>query len=559
MGSDILANRYRIIRPLGQGGFGKTFLAEDIYMPEPRPCVVKQLIFATDDQQIYQRATELFQKEAAILQKLGELSNQIPKLYAYFVEEGSFYLVEELIVGKTLKEKLEVEGKLDEETVKDLLISLLPVLELVHSHKKIHRDIKLENIILRQHDNKPVLIDFGAVKESTNTELGRRGDSQPSIIIGTPAFMAPEQREGYPVYSSDLYSLALTAICLLTGEKNPKYMIDPSNGRIDWPQYSPDITPSLAEILDKAISIRCRDRYESAGKMKEALCALSRPIVSAVVLETLPSNSGEKPTVIGSPEQLKVDPESGATPPDSADKQDGSAPPTAPTVPPPTDPEPPQGRLSHCIIGNALILIALIFIGLVSNIVPLPLLPCAVIWAKVPSLAVTLLMTLHLLWRFLDLDASKFENPFIKILVSVMERLHPRKLPMIFLLSMTILLFFWIGLLQWHPPRAVLVSVSMPVIESLEVKFPNGTTGSYKPHGAIQMQTGLSITVTGVILSGSKVFCEWSANGGSLNPMEGCSARYTPPAGIKQDVLELRVTSFCGRWDVRAPFRINVQ
>ena len=218
MASGLLTNRYRIIRELGQGGFGKTFLAEDILMPSTRQCVVKQLIFATDDPQINQLIRDRFKQEAAILQKLGKLSDQIPELYAYFAEEESLYLVQELIAGQTLDEKMQVEDRLNEQTVKDLLASLLPVLQLVHSHKIIHRDIKPENIILREHDNKPVLIDFGAVKEAANTELGLQGDSQQSIIIGTRPFLAPEQEKGYPVCSSDLYSLALTAICLLTGE-----------------------------------------------------------------------------------------------------------------------------------------------------------------------------------------------------------------------------------------------------------------------------------------------------------------------------------------------------
>ena len=295
--------------------------------------------------------------------------------------------------------------------------------------------------------------------------------------------------------------------------------------------------------------------------MYEAVCEMTRPIAVAVGSEAPPSDSGEDSTVIGSPEQVKVDQESGIAPPDSSVEQNPSAM-RADKIFPSEKPEEnvqPRSSLLHCIIGNALILIVFIFIGGVFNLVRPPLLPCAVVWVKVPSSAVTLLMAFHLLWRFSNLDATGFENPFIKILIPVIEQLHPRKLPVSILLSTTIFLFFWIGILQWHPPRSVIIEEPVPVIDKLEVRFLDGTTGSYKSGDGIQMQPGSSIMVIGVILSGDNASCEWSANGGSLSPMTGCSTQYTLPIGLKQDALELRVASFCGRWETRALFHIQVQ
>lgn len=97
MNQQILNNRYRIINTLASGGFGETFLAQDTQMPSGRFCVIKQLKPIVNNPQIYQLVQERFQREAAILEELGETNNQIPRLYAYFTENGQFYLVQEWI------------------------------------------------------------------------------------------------------------------------------------------------------------------------------------------------------------------------------------------------------------------------------------------------------------------------------------------------------------------------------------------------------------------------------------------------------------------------------
>ena len=135
-------------------------------MPSHRKCVVKQLKPINDQPQTHQLVQERFQREAAILEQLGESHDQIPRLYAYFSEAEQFYLVEEWVEGPTLTETLQRSGPLNEPTVQQLLINLLPVLDYIHHKRIVHRDIKPDNIILRRRDNQPVLIDFGAVKET---------------------------------------------------------------------------------------------------------------------------------------------------------------------------------------------------------------------------------------------------------------------------------------------------------------------------------------------------------------------------------------------------------
>ena len=268
MQTKLLNNRYRILQTIGRGGFGETFLAIDTHMPSERQCVIKQLKPAIQPPEPWVK--ERFQREAAILEELGENNHQIPRLYAYFAEGGDFYLVQEWIAGINLKQKQTTLGPSTEAQVTDILVKLLPVLEYTHKHKIIHRDLKPENIILREGDCFPVLIDFGAVKEAIITQ-GNHNHSSLSISIGTPGYMSSEQAAGRPVYSSDLYSLGLTAIYLLTGKTPQELEIDPQTGEILWRQQAPHIHSNLASVIDRSIRFHPRDRFQNAQEMLQAL------------------------------------------------------------------------------------------------------------------------------------------------------------------------------------------------------------------------------------------------------------------------------------------------
>ncbi|WP_289501563.1 serine/threonine protein kinase [Gloeocapsopsis sp. IPPAS B-1203] len=266
----LLNNRYQIIQLLGSGGFGETFLAEDTYMPSRRRCVIKQLKPVVNDPSLYQLIQQRFQREAATLEALGEGSSQIPKLYAYFSEQGQFFLVQEWIHGQTLASKVATTGVLSENAVREILVSLLHVLDYVHTQGIIYRDIKPDNIILRESNNQPVLIDFGAVKQTMATAINSQGKLTQTMVIGTPGFMSPEQAAGRPVYASDIYGLGLTAIYLLTG-KLPQELETSQNEEILWQQYISHISPKFAAVINKAIQYHPRDRYTTAIKMLEDL------------------------------------------------------------------------------------------------------------------------------------------------------------------------------------------------------------------------------------------------------------------------------------------------
>ncbi len=263
---------YPIIKELGDGGFGKTYLATNTLLPSRPYCVLKQLKPVASDPQLQQLIRERFEKEGATLESLGNGSNgKIPRLYAYFVEQGEFYLIQEYVDGQTLTERVRTHGLFTEREVKDLLTNILPTLAYVHGKGIVHRDIKPDNIMLRRDDNTPILIDFGAVKETMGTTVTASGNSTRSIVIGTPGFMPVEQISGRPMYASDIYALGLTAIYVLTGRIPSEIETDPSTGNINWQPHALGISPHLIGVIDRAIQPSSRDRYASANEMLAAL------------------------------------------------------------------------------------------------------------------------------------------------------------------------------------------------------------------------------------------------------------------------------------------------
>lgn len=297
----LLSNRYRIVQSLGQGGFGITYLAEDSQMPSNRLCVVKQLLPKTEEPQSLQLVQERFKREATILEEVGKGHRQIPDLYAFFSEGDQFYLVQEWIEGSTLVEQQKQQGIWSEYAVRSLLVDTLPLLDYIHSKGVIHRDIKPDNIILRASDRKPVLIDFGAVKETMGTRINSAGNSTSSIVIGTPGFMPSEQSAGRPVFSSDLFSLGLTAIYLLTGKLPSELVTDPMTGEIIWRDLAPTVSPMLVGVLETATRSHARDRYPTAQAMLQALQGQAIPSTVASMPPAMPVSQSQTVAVAPSP------------------------------------------------------------------------------------------------------------------------------------------------------------------------------------------------------------------------------------------------------------------
>jgi WD40 repeat protein len=362
-----LKERYRPVKPIGQGGFGRTFLAIDEDKPSKPRCVIKQFLPVNQDAQHLKKAAQLFEREAMRLEELGN-HPQIPTLLAYFRQERQQYLVQEFVNGKNLAELLQDEGAFTEAQVRSVLVGLLPVLEFIHAHSVIHRDLKPSNVIqmsaggagrsLEQASNQSdwsalqhalaleaaqgchdfvsdrrfserlnasfaqppnalsiavytrwqqlaaqfanytelslaqrqaliantsrllyelrrqyephgkaiegrlALVDFGAAKAATGTALNKTGTT-----IGSPEYLAPEQSRGKAVFASDLFSLGVTCIHLLT-QRSPFDLFDGSDHTWIWRKYLTNpVSVGLGHILDRLLEPGVNQRYQSATEV----------------------------------------------------------------------------------------------------------------------------------------------------------------------------------------------------------------------------------------------------------------------------------------------------
>jgi serine/threonine-protein kinase len=280
----ILVGRYLSLKLLGRGGFGAAFLARDRYTPGMRRCVVKQFKPAFDlTATQLEIAQNLFEREAEVLEELGNQHDQIPDLFAFFEltvpslqpakQDKFFYLVQEFIDGKNLDEELAEKGKFSEAEVLKVLRAILPVLKFVHENGSIHRDIKPSNI-MRHRNGKLYLLDFGAVKQVT--KAAGVATSRGSTGIYSIGFAPPEQMAGGEVYpSTDLYALAVTCLTLLTS-KEPTELFDAYSNQWNWRMHS-TVSDRLADVLDRLLMIAPNQRFQSAASVMAALTPAKTP------------------------------------------------------------------------------------------------------------------------------------------------------------------------------------------------------------------------------------------------------------------------------------------
>jgi len=264
--SDLLNDRYRLLKVLGVGGFGRTFLAIDEWR-SPVKCVVKQLL--PGDSSHRQKTLTLFHQEAQNLAKLGE-HPQIPKLLNTFEQDEETFIVQEWIDGWTLEQEMANAVPFDEVEVRKVLQELLPVLQYLHDRQIVHRDIKPANIIRRKSDRQLVLVDFGAAKQIADIRPIHTG-----TMIGSVEYAAPEQIKGQAVFASDLYSLGVTCLYLLT-QVSPFDLYDIFENDWKWQAYLPyPISSELKNILCKLLQPAVRRRYQSATEVLTDLSAIS--------------------------------------------------------------------------------------------------------------------------------------------------------------------------------------------------------------------------------------------------------------------------------------------
>ncbi|MGH1392922.1 MAG: SUMF1/EgtB/PvdO family nonheme iron enzyme [Trichormus sp.] len=273
-----LAGRYEIIKLLGGGGFAVTYLARDNFQPSKPLCVVKQL----RPNQTQSRVIEFFEKEAAILERLGK-HPQIPQLLAHFNQDDNLYIVQEFIEGQDLSREIVPGKRLSESYVTKLLQDALEILSFVHQQGVIHRDIKPQNLMRRQ-DGKIILIDFGAVKELGTLMINSQGEVNSSVVIGTPGYMSYEQYRGKPCFGSDIYALGVMAIQALTGVLPQELPEDSQTGEIIW-QNQVQVSNHLAEVLTKMVRHHFSMRYLNATEALQALISVPASLPPTVLSE----------------------------------------------------------------------------------------------------------------------------------------------------------------------------------------------------------------------------------------------------------------------------------
>jgi serine/threonine protein kinase len=310
----VLRQRYLIQQVLGQGGFGRTYLALDQERFN-EPCVLKEFIVPYHDGTLIEKSKILFHREASTLYQIQH--PQIPRFWAAFEDEQRFFLVQDFVDGQTyrqlLSDRKQIGKTFSEAEVLHFLNYLLPVLACIHKQGIIHRDISPENVILQtqaatqleptrplSEAGMPVLIDFGAVKEATSHWPLMSTPTR----VGKVGYAPPEQLQTGKVYpNSDLYALAASALVLLTG-REPQTLLDSRTLTWNWELYA-KVGDELAMVLRRMLAVYPGDRYQSAEEVLEDLHSFgAAPLESTLLRSPAPylsdyeSGSNNQPAIV---------------------------------------------------------------------------------------------------------------------------------------------------------------------------------------------------------------------------------------------------------------------
>ncbi len=268
---NVLGNRYEIVRELGRGGFGRSYLAIDRNKFGEK-CVLKEFAPQVRGQAELAKAKELFEREAGVLYKLQH--PQIPAFRELLRVNGagteSLLLIQDYIEGETylqrLNQRLKQQQVFSEGEVVELFHDLLPVLGYIHQLGVIHRDISPDNIIYRDRDKLPVLIDFGGVKEIATTIVAQYSTAKISTRIGKQGYAPDEQMiRGKVSPASDLYSLGATALTLLTG-KDASTIYNPVETTWEWRKHL-NLSPEFGAVIDRLLQYNPQHRYQSVAEV----------------------------------------------------------------------------------------------------------------------------------------------------------------------------------------------------------------------------------------------------------------------------------------------------
>ena len=305
----VLDNRYEVVQFLGYGGFGRTYLARDRQRFNEL-CVLKEFAPQISSPEILRKAAELFQREAGTLYQLRH--EQIPEfraiLQATIDTNDVLLIVEQYISGETYEQWVEAGNRLDEAGAVQFLKDILPVLSYVHDRGVVHRDISPDNLIREATTGKPFLIDFGSVKQVATTAMqlssGQSSNLKSATQIHKPGFSPPEQLYGNITPSTDLYSLAVTTLVMMTG-RSPLELYDSQQATWHWRNYL-QLSPEFTNFLDRLLAYQAADRPASANIANQLLNTIATfPSIPPGTLApyipstpaTIPAAPGDRPPV----------------------------------------------------------------------------------------------------------------------------------------------------------------------------------------------------------------------------------------------------------------------
>jgi serine/threonine protein kinase len=291
----IIADRYRLIRALGQGSMGAVWLAED------QTLQTEVAIKIMGERVIRDRnARGRFEREAHIVARLT--SRHIVRVFDYGeTDTGELFMVMEHLVGESLRDRLRARKRLPMDEVALIVAHLCRAANRAHAVGLIHRDLKPENIfIVREEDDEIVkVLDFGLAKATDPIATGGAEPTRTGALLGTPFYMSPEQVQGLRTidHRSDLWTIGVVVFECLTGRRPfrasslgliiEKVLADP----IPSPSESaPDanIPPEIDAWMKKALARPLEERFASARELAESFMMASG-VADSIARMSVPS------------------------------------------------------------------------------------------------------------------------------------------------------------------------------------------------------------------------------------------------------------------------------
>jgi eukaryotic-like serine/threonine-protein kinase len=288
----VIGGRYKLIQELGKGRWSKTYLAEDLAMPNYSLCVVKQFQIEKAHRSNWQEAKNYLSVQAVIWQTLGS-HPQITQLLACFEENDSYYLVQKYVEGQTISQRLAEKLRLGEKQIIALLQDTLLILAAIHKQGVIHRALKPSNLVIRKSDRRIVLIDFGIINAITERLITQINSTK--LMTEENDYYPSEQIVGNYTASADIYALGMMAIQAFTETEPHLLPFNPSVKTL-FAQSNTKIDSKLVKIIDRMTNIDPESGYNSAKQVLEDLQRIGSPVTRASTITLVQSGATQIPS-----------------------------------------------------------------------------------------------------------------------------------------------------------------------------------------------------------------------------------------------------------------------